>query len=274
MSLHKSRKIISIILTVLIACGSIFLFGTLITKATVMSESYTSYVFNKAGVNESCKKAFSNQVKVLEAQSGIPARVFNSVYNFDDTSGGTAIERLFSSSNATLNTNSQTEKFEKLCKEYLEGNNMQYDEQLIHNTAVKATKAYSDCFGMKNTEQISTFIQDVNNHYQSYLSIGALLFIVPTVLFIILFRRSLDVAFNLFSALTISGMTFITSGIASLIAKVGLHDITPQIYQQAFYDCVKGACFVSIVFGVLLTAISVFANVKITKELDRKSISK
>lgn len=274
MSLRKSRKIISIILAVLIACGSVLFFGTLITKATIMSEKYTSYVFNKAGVNESCKKAFSNQVKVLEEQSGIPARVFNSVYNFNDTSGGTAIERLFSSNNTTLNTNSQTEKFEKLCKEYIEGNNMQYDEKLIHNTALKATQAYSDCFGMKNTEQISSFIQDVNNHYQSYLSIGALLFIVPLVLFIILFRRSLDVAFNLFSALTISGMTFITSGIASLIAKVGLHDITPQIYQQAFYDCVKGACFVSIIFGVLLTAISVFANVKITKELDRKSVSR
>ncbi len=273
MSLHKSRKIISIILTILIACGSILFFGTVITKATVMSERYTTYIFNKAGVNESCKKAFSNQIKVLEAQSGIPARVFNSVYNFNDKTGGTAIERLFSSSNTTLNTSSQTEKFEKLCREYLEGNNMQYDKELIHNTAVKATQAYSDCFGMKNTEPISNFIQNVNNHYQSYLSIGAMLFIVSMVLFIILFKNSLNASFNIFSALTLSGLTFITTGVASLITKLGLHDITPAVYQQAFYDCIKGACIVSIVFGVVLTAVSVFANVKITKKLDSKNIN-
>lgn len=208
MSLHKSRKIISIILTVLIACGSILFFGTLITKVTVMSESYTSYVFDKVGVTKNSKEAFANQIKVLEAQSGIPARVFNSVYNFNDATSKTAVERLFSSSNTTLNTNSQTDKFEKLCKEYLEGNNMQYDEALIHNTALKATEAYSNCFGMKNTEQISSFIKNVNAHYQSYLSVGALLFIVPLVLLIILFRRSLDVAFNIFSALTLLGFIF------------------------------------------------------------------
>ncbi len=274
MSLHKSRKIISIILTVLIACGSILFFGTLITKVTVMSESYTSYVFDKVGVNKNSKEAFANQIKVLEAQSGIPARVFNSVYNFNDATSKTAVERLFSSSNTTLSTNSQTDKFERLCKEYLEGNNMQYDEALIHNTALKATEAYSNCFGMKNTEQISSFINNVNAHYQSYLSVGALLFIVPLVLFIILFRRSLDVAFNFFSALTLSGLSFVVSGIASLIAKFGLHDITPAIYQQAFYSCVKGACYISIIFGAVLTIISVIANIKITKALDRNNLSK
>ena len=274
MSLRKSRKIICVILTILIAAGSIFFFGTLITKATVMSQKYTSYVFEKTGVNKTCKEEFSNQVKVLEAQSSIPARVFTSVYNFNDATNQTAIERLYSSSNTTLNTANQTEKFEKLCKEYLEGNNMQYDEALIHNTALKATQAYSDCFGMKNTEQISSYLENINAHYQSYLSIGALLFVVPLVLLIILFRRSLDVTFNVFAALTLSGLTFVASGIASLIAKVGLHNISPAIYRQAFYNCVKGACYISIVFGAVLTVVCVIANIKITKSLDKNYLSK
>ena len=47
-------------------------------------------------------------------------------------------------------------------------------------------------------------------------------------------------------------------------------NISPQIYQTAFTSAVNGACYVSIVLGVLIAAISVFANVKITKSLDSK----
>ena len=45
MTLSKSRKAICFILTLLIAAGSILLFGISITKSTVLSQKYMDYVF-------------------------------------------------------------------------------------------------------------------------------------------------------------------------------------------------------------------------------------
>lgn len=75
MTLSKSRKAICFILTLLIAAGSILLFGISITKSTVLSQKYMNYVFDKCNVSEQCEKAFKDQISVLEAQSGIPSRV-------------------------------------------------------------------------------------------------------------------------------------------------------------------------------------------------------
>ena len=271
MSLSKSRKIMCFFLTLLIAAGSIFFFATAITKSTVLSQRYMNYIFDKCNVNEQCEKAFKQQITVLEAQSGVPARVFDAVYKTNDISNSSALTRLYSGDTPDLYSENQIEQFESLCKEYLEGNNMQYDKALIHNTAVKAAQAYSDCFGLTNTDSIANFISTVNNNYLHFLSIGALLVALPIILLLILFRRSREIMFNIFASFTLSGLTFTVSGIASLIAKVAQNlNISPQIYQVAFASAARGACIVSIILGVLLTAISVFANVKITKSLDSK----
>lgn len=94
---------------------------------------------------------------------------------------------------------------------------------------------------------------------------------LPIILLLVLFRRSREIMFNIFVAFTVTGFTFTAAGIASLIARIsqGLN-ISPQIYQTAFTSAVNGACYVCIILGVLLAAISVFANVKITKSLDSK----
>ena len=271
MTLSKSRKAICFILTLLIAAGSILLFGISITKSTVLSQKYMNYVFDKCNVSEQCEKAFEDQISVLEAQSGIPSRVFDAVYKNNDISNSSALTRLYNRDNPDLYSNNQIAQFDSLCKEYLEGNNMQYDEALIHNTAVKAAQAYSDCFGLKNTEAIADFISTFNSNYLHFLSIGILLVALPIILLLVLFRRSREIMFNIFVAFTVTGFTFTAAGIASLIARIsqGLN-ISPQIYQTAFTSAVNGACYVCIILGVLLAAISVFANVKITKSLDSK----
>ena len=77
--------------------------------------------------------------------------------------------------------------------------------------------------------------------------------------------------FNIFASLTTSGMIFTVSSVLCLIFKTAQRfDISPQVYSQAFGNAVKGLCFISIIFGLLLTGITIFVNVKITKSLDSK----
>ena len=117
MTLSKSRKAICFILTLLIAAGSILLFGISITKSTVLSQKYMNYVFDKCNVSEQCEKAFKDQISVLEAQSGIPSRVFDAVYKNNDISNSSALTRLYNQDNPDLYSKNQIAQFDSLCKE-------------------------------------------------------------------------------------------------------------------------------------------------------------
>ena len=98
---------------------------------------------------------------------------------------------------------------------------------------------------------------------------------VPIIMLLVLYRRSREIMFNIFASLTTSGMIFTVSSVLCLIFKTAQRfDISPQVYSQAFGNAVKGSCFISIIFGLLLTGISIFVNVKITKSLDSKSNNK
>mgnify|MGYP000426432159 CR=1 FL=1 len=68
------------------------LFGISITKSTVLSPKYMNYVFDKCNVSEQCEKAFKDQISVLEAQSGIPSRVFDAVYKNNDISNSAHLQ--------------------------------------------------------------------------------------------------------------------------------------------------------------------------------------
>lgn len=273
MSLSKARKILCCILTVVLAAGSMLFFGSLITSATVLSENYVVKVFELNDASSRCKEEFKKQLTVLEAKSSIPERVFDAVYNFDEISNDSVIRRLFSSADTTLYTEDEVQRFEQLCKEYLEGNNIKYDKELIHNTALEATELYSQCFGMQNSQELSSFIQNADEQMQKLISIGGLLVMVSIIVLLILHRKSKDIMFNIFAALTLQGFAFIVSGILSLIFKVGQNiAISPQIYADAFADCAKGACVVSIIFGVISSALSLCANISITKKSDKSPL--
>lgn len=181
MTLSKSRKAMCFILTMLFSIGSILFFGTLIAKSTVLNEGYMNRIFEYSNVNEQCEKAFEDRVAVLEAQSTIPARVFDTVFKTNDTAASNVIGKLYSSQNPTLYSKNQIKQFESLCKEYLEGNNMQYDSELIHNTAIKATEAYNDCFGFNNADTLVSYIGTLNSNSSRLISIGMLLMAVPII---------------------------------------------------------------------------------------------
>ena len=148
---------------------------------------------------------------------------------------------------------------------------MQYDSELIHNTAIKATEAYNDCFGFNNADTLVSYIGTLNSNSSRLISIGMLLMAVPIIMLLVLYRRSREIMFNIFASLTTSGMIFTVSSVLCLIFKTAQRlDISPQVYSQAFGNAVKGSCFISIIFGLLLTGITIFVNVKITKSLDSK----
>lgn len=265
MSLGKTRRFISYLLTIIIAAGGMMLFGTAIARATMLNESYVNAVFDRSGAFERSKKDFEDCVLVLEARSSIPARVFNSVYSFSDSQSGNAAAYLFGSEDSQLYAESKTEEFEKLCKEYLDGNNMSYDSELVHNTALEATEMYSQCFLISGGEELAAEISKAQDAYAGVLSLGLLLVILPVALLLSLYRRNYEIYFNINAAFTLQGLIFMFSAIGCLILRVWQNvGLSPAAYADAYAKAVQGACAVGLVFGALLTAISLFFNIRIT----------
>lgn len=99
--------------------GSILFFGTLIAKSTVLNEGYMNRIFEYSNVNEQCEKAFEDRVAVLEAQSTIPARVFNTVFKTNDTAASNVIGKLYSSQNPTLYSKIKLSSLNRFAKSIL-----------------------------------------------------------------------------------------------------------------------------------------------------------
>lgn len=271
MSLRKARKILSFILSVLIVIGGIMFSGAAIVKYTLCNESYMSKTFSSKSVHAECINNFTKRIEVISAKSDIPSRVFEAILDNDIPSGNAAVLRLFTGDDSTLYSESLVERFEELCLEYINGNNITYDKNTVHNTAVYAAEVFSDCFGIKNAQEAMAFADKVDSSYGKYVSVGLLLISVSIAMILVLFSKKNDARRALCSAFTALGASLVFIGLSGLIFHVGGNPmLTPQLYAHALSVSVKGAFAVSAVLGIMITALSFIGSLKQYK-LSRKN---
>lgn len=271
MSLGKARKIISLLLSVLIVTGGILFSGAEIIKYTLCNKNYMSITFSSKSVYNECVDNFKNRIEVISAKSSIPSRVFEAVLENNIPSSNTAVLRLFAGDDSTLYSGNLVEVFENLCIEYLKGNNISYDKNIIHSTAVYAAEVFSDCFGIKNAGSAIAFADKVNRSYSKYASVGMLFIIFSVAMMLIIFSQKSDLKRALYSAFTALGLSLALIGISGLIFNVGCSPmLSPQLYANALSVSVKGAFALSAVLGVIITALSFFGSFKQYKLSQKK----
>ncbi|MGN0521694.1 MAG: hypothetical protein ACI4IQ_03545, partial [Eubacterium sp.] len=128
----------------LLVAGNILFFGSALVKNTLCSADFLKRTFLTQDLKEQCEKNFESRMNALELDSLIPVRVFETVSKVDDETSEDAIDRLFGEHDTSLYTADRVETFEELCKEYLDGNGIKYNEEQVQNTAVRATQIYAD----------------------------------------------------------------------------------------------------------------------------------
>lgn len=271
MSLKSTRKILSVIFIFIIAAGGCLFAGTSTLRGTLCSESYMQKHFTSDKVLEQCQKNFDSRIEALSEKSGIPVRAFEAVNNFDEIKSDSPVRRLFGGHDTTLYTKDTVERFEQLCTEYLDGNSIKYDKALVHNTANEAAEIYADCFGLKNTEGLTSFVDSFYNSFEKLLSISFLMMIIPIVLLFLIYKKVYDIFQIVFSAFTAEGIALIFIGAAGLLFKWGTADIYPQIYAQAAGNVVKGIFVILMLLGAVLTACFIAGNVAICKKQNKNN---
>lgn len=272
MSLKSTRKFLCVVLILIMAAGGCFLTGTLTVKATLCSEKYMQRYFTSQKVMDECRKNFEKRIEALADKSGIPVRAFEAVSNFSEIKSDNPVRRLYSGNDTTLYTKNTVEKMEQLCIEYLEGNSIKYDKALVRNTADEAARIYADCFGLKNTEKMAGYLDEMNNSFRSNVSVASLMVAFPLLLLIILFKKQRDAFSTFLSSLTACGLTLVIVGIVGII--LGMSNdfmLYPFVYAQTMQTVVNSVFLILMSIGAFFAVASIFANVSLFKSQEKKN---
>lgn len=272
MSLKSTRKILCFLFSVLIVAGNVLFFSSMLVYSTLCSPAYLKHTFLTQEVKQQCEKDFNTRMEALALESAIPARVFETVSKIDDETSESAVDRLFGAHDTSLYTADRVETFENLCKEYLEGNKINYNEQYVKNVAEKAAHIYADSYGIDDVMQMSVFIDQVKNTYSRCTSVGVLFIVVSSIAIFMLFSKKRDAFEVIFLAYAATGITFILTSVIALIAKFGQHAlIEPSFYADAAANVVRTVFIIALMFGIALTVISYLPAIQIEK--NRSDIS-
>lgn len=234
MSLTKSRKVLSFILSLLMAAGALMFFSSQTISQLMINENIAARFLASDSVNNACLENFKDRIKAVEEASGIPSRVFETVLNNNTPSVESSVRNIFSGSDTYNYNDDLVSRFEDLCIEYLDGNNMDYDKTQVHNTALYAAQVYSDCFSIKNSSQISAFAADVKDNHAKFASAGLLIVVVCVLLITVLFSQKNDRGRALASSFSAVGASvFLTGAVGAIVSIAFDTGITPQIYAGA-----------------------------------------
>lgn len=269
----SSRKLVCFLLSLLMVFGLCVFSGVTLVRATLCNQNYMDLFMSSKKVVHYCDNAYNERIALLAENSAIPIRVFEATKNVSGYSE-TVASRFYSGSDTTIFTQDKIDTYEKLIKEYLDGNDMRYDEGQVHNTAVKAAEIYADSYGMKNLSVFKDFVDKVINGYGRISSIGLAVVLIAAALIFIMYSDSKKTVKYYISAFSATGLSFIFIGICAWLASVGKGAaITPEIYSKAIFSSVNCMLAILIFTGIVVTAFSTIAALrqnKLTKKTRNK----
>ncbi len=273
MSLSKSRKIICFLLSIIMVIGAGLFTGVELISHTLCSQAYMEKVFLSDKIKGEYEENYKKRISILAKDSMIPERVF---FTADENALGkneSAVSKFFNGHDSTLYSKDRVETYEKLCLEYLDGNEIEYNKEDVHNVAEKAAMIYSDSFGLKNTDEIKAFIDKTEFLAPKIASFGLFIFTMCAVIIFFLFSKKIDAMEVYCSVGTATGFFFVLTGIAALIFGLGNNPmITPLIYADAVSLAIKGDFIITIIIGIFLCIISILGSIGIYKRRRDKKV--
>lgn len=278
MGLKSSRAFLSVIFSIVLAFSTVLAITTTVLNSTMLKiDFYAKHAVTDEIVAE-CEKQLSAKYQALEAETGIPERVFN-VSPVDSDLKSTmqrAISSVFREEDERLYSTERIERYYRLCSEYLEANDIEYNEDDVMRTAERAAKIYSDTVGIQNSDEIQKYL---NAHSRVALKVNSVAFagIVVSIVLIALMYRKLKKAYQFISAgLLGGGLATVIGSLLCIISGVGKgFDIEPLAYQSSFASMVKISFAIMLAVGLVvlvLTAVFVYYTQRDTDGKDDSNL--
>lgn len=277
MALKTTRKILSIIFSAVIAFSVVCACTVAVLNHTYGSQSFYEKRIVTNELVASCNKQLEIKYDALEQKSGIPARVFQNVTSSFGTRESLvqAVSYLFDENDSSLYNDNRVDYFYDICVEYLEGNELEYNEKTVRNVAVEAAQIYSDTVGMRDIDEIKYHINRIDG-ISAKLESASILCCALFVLLIVIMYREREKAYTYVgSSFMAGGFATMLGSIAAMISRAGAGtEISPVVYQDvlaslahAFMLDLVIAGFMVIIVGCLILAGGLY---KINLEQKRK----
>lgn len=276
MGLSETRKILSVIITVITAFASAALIVSILINSIITSEPFLEKAIVTDELVSQCDEQLTAKYKVLRLETGIPERVFEQVkndYGVED-SLIRALQNVFGDEDPALYNKSFVEYFEKLCTEFLEDSDVKYNKEDVKRTAEKATVIFCDTVGFHNVGASKKRISLMKNVCSKIGMVSAFAVILGLLLISVLYNdRQKGFLYSLAGLSAASFGTFIVS-IFCFIGRVwNKISLTPEVFSNSVSAIMKiyftALLFVSIAVAVVSYIVLILLYRKMQKKNER-----
>lgn len=268
MGTKATRKLLSIIIAVVIAIATVCASAASVVGITFASRGFLEKHIVTDAVVEECRNQLKAKYAVLEEESGIPARVFETaIENYDIKENLTlAVSYVFGDEASELYSKERVNYFYGLCEEYARGNSIAFDKNDLLVTADKAARIYSQTVGIHNADSMVEYISAFRQNCNKATSASLVVIVACTVLLIIMYKKRENAVSFLVSGISGGGVALVFGAIISLVARVGNgFAVSPAVYQQAFAGMARLYLLYVIIVGVVLVAFASLVQYLLSK---------
>ena len=235
MELSTTRRLLSRAYAVCLSVCTALLIFTLIISGLFASSTFVEKIMISDALINACEAQLDAKYETLSAETGIHERVFQQVKTDYSTEEAltSALRNLNGEEDSSLYSNSLVNYFKKLCKEFLQGNKMKYDEKNVSLAAERAARIYSECVGLHQAELISGKADEAKRMSRNVSLASASLFAVIVLLLFVMYSEKNKAYSYTLSGVSGGALGLLLGALVSFIVKPWKAiNITPAAFQE------------------------------------------
>ena len=275
MGLATTRKTISIVLAVIIALSMSVLLPSLVLSYTAASETFIEKFFVNGEIEAQCTAELDAAYKTLEAESGIPSRVFEQVKEDYSVSSSlkTAVDNAFGAEYSTLYNNNLVTYFYNLSLEYLQGNKIEYDEAQVRNAADKAAKIFSDAVGLHGIDTVKVKADAIKNGAVGASTVAAFLMVLCIIMIVFMYNDTRKGVIYAAAGAAGGALGTLLGSLLCALIRVGKDvRVSPAVYQAAINHLLQANYLLTAALSLAVMLLAYAILLILMKRLNKKSV--
>lgn len=272
MGLSETRKALCSITAVITSIATAAFIISFVLGFALNSQPFIERILVTDSLVSECEAQLDAKYAVLEAETGIPSRVFAQVkksYGVGD-SLKRALQNVYTDEDSTLYNNTTVEYFNKLCTEYFEGSEIEYDKDDVQRTAVAAAEIFSDTVGFHNADSAPERVETLRKGC-STVELASLMFILLGMLSIVILHTDKKKGF-IYTFIGLSGGSLgaaVAAALCVIFKSYNKISILPEVFALAAGNALKICLLLVIPAGLILALASYIAFFITYKKIEK-----
>ncbi len=255
MGIGTTRKILSVIIAVLMAAVVTLTGALLVMNLTLSNRAFLEENVVSDTLVETCEEQLDAKYAVLEAETGIPIRVFQAItveYPVDTTLK-MAFQNAFGAEDSSFYSSNLVNYFYDLCEDYLEESQATFTEEEVRIAADKAAVIFSETVGLHEVDFVNTKLLALRHTVSSILTVAVVGLVLCVALMLMLYSDKNKTASYLLFGGAGGALGMLSGSLGCLIIKAHTRlQLLPSIYATVVGEMVKKYFLLTAAAGAVL----------------------